>query len=122
MIRGRTILVVTLAGATALAAGTHAGAAASKPKPRTVKMFDNYYGPAKLTVKPGTKLVFKWPSDVGDTHDVKTKSVPKGAKKFQSPPYAAEAKWSTTLKKTGKYKLYCTFHETEMTMTVVVKK
>ncbi len=109
---------VTAAG---IGMGTHAEAART-PKPRVVKMYDNYYGPAKLTIKPGTKVTWKWPSDVGDSHDVKTKSVPKGAKKFKSPPYATQAKWSTTFKKAGRYKLYCTFHETEMTMTVVVKK
>jgi plastocyanin len=120
----RTRRIVTGAVAAAALAGgvTGAHAATSKPKPKTVKVFDNYYGPAKLTVKPGTKVTWKWPSDIGDSHDVKTRSVPKGAKKFQSPPYAAQAKWSQVFKKPGKYKLYCTFHETEMTMTIIVKK
>jgi plastocyanin len=120
----RRQLLTGAAAAAVLAGGvTGAHAAATKaPKPRVVKMYDNYYGPAKLTIKPGTKVTWKWPNDLGDSHDVKTRSVPKGAKKFKSPPYATQAKWSQTFTKTGKYKLYCTFHETEMTMTVVVKK
>lgn len=95
-----------------------------KPKPKTVKVFDNYYAPARLTVKPRTKVTWQWPVDVGDSHDVKTtKDIPKGAKKFQSPPYASgPAKWSQTFTRPGRYKLYCTFHETEMTMTIIVKK
>jgi plastocyanin len=115
------VTVVAVAGATP-AAATVASPSAKKPKAKVVSVFDNYYGPAKLTVKKGQKVTWVWPSDVGDSHDIKTKSVPKGAKKFQSPPYAASAKWSQTFKKAGKYKLYCTFHETEMTMTITVKK
>jgi plastocyanin len=112
------LAVVAVAGATP-AAATVTG---KKPKAKTVKVYDNYYGPAKLTVKAGQKVTWVWPADVGDNHDVKTKSIPKGAKRFQSPPYVAAAKWSQTFKKPGKYKLYCTFHETEMTMTITVKK
>jgi plastocyanin len=105
------------------AAGPSASASAAKV--RKVKMFDNYYSPAKLTVHKGTKVQWVWPSDVGDSHDVKVKKGPKGAKKFASPPFAAAARWPRppmAFKKTGTYKLYCTFHETEMTMTIVVKK
>ncbi len=118
-----------LAGAVPAVAGSapaDAVATAAKkkrrPKPRAVKVRDNYYGPAKLKVRRNTKVTWKWPSDIGDTHDVKTRKVPRGAKKFQSPPYASGAKYSQTFKKPGTYKLYCTFHSTEMTMTVVVKK
>lgn len=105
-------------GVTAVAATT----AKKRPKPRTVGVFDNYYAPAKLTIRPRTRVTWKWPVDVGDSHDVKTRKIPKGARKFASPPYAAEAKWSQTFTKPGRYQLYCTFHETEMTMTVIVKK
>jgi len=119
-----TVTAALVAAVPAVApAAKQATQAKKKPKPKTVRIFDNYYAPAKLTVKPGTKVTWKWPVDVGDNHDVATKSIPKKAKKFKSPPYAAgPAKWSQTFKQPGKYKLYCTFHETEMTMTITVKK
>src|SRR4051794_29427585 len=119
------------AAAALAAAGTGAallftGAPADAGTPvKKVKMFDNYYSPAKLTIKPGTRVQWVWPSGVGDSHDVTLVKRPAGAKKFQSPPYAAAAKWPRpplTFKKPGTYKLVCSFHQTEMTMTIVVKK
>ena len=112
-----------LAAAGAVLGGSAAAAPAAKaPKPKRVNVYDNYYGPAALKVRPGTKVTWVWPSDVGDSHDVKLRKGPKGVKRFQSPPYAAGAKWSRTFKTAGRYQLYCTFHETEMTMTVTVTK
>jgi plastocyanin len=106
----------------ALAAPPGVGAAKKRPKPRTVDVGDNFFAPAKLTVRPGTKVTWKWPTDVGDSHDVKTAKVPKGAKRFASPPYAVGARFARTFTKAGRYKLYCTFHATEMTMTITVRK
>ena len=119
----KAVLAIAVAG-TALTWGGAADGKA-KLKLKKVEMFDNYYAPAKLTVKVGQPVQWVWPSDVGDSHDVKVKSAPKGAKKFASPPFAAAAKWPRppmTFKKSGTYKLFCTFHETEMTMTITVKK
>ncbi len=116
-------LVLSVSGAALFTGGPADGA--TKLKLKKVQMFDNYYSPAKLTVKVGQPVQWVWPADVGDSHDVKTKSVPKGAKKFASPPFAAAAKWPRPpmkFKKAGTYKLFCTFHETEMTMTITVKK
>lgn len=117
-------LVAAVAGVAALIPGGAADGA-TRLKLKQVKMFDNYYSPAKLTVKVGQPVQWVWPSDVGDSHDVKVKKAPAGAKKFASPPFAAAAKWPRPpmkFKKAGTYKLFCTFHETEMTMTITVKK
>lgn len=129
MIRRPSLIVV--AGAVALAGAVPAGAALAhesahaskhhKPKTVKVKVRDNYFVKSKLKVRAGTKVTWTWPSSAGDTHDVKTKKVPKGAKKFHSGAYASGAKYSQTLKKPGKYKLYCTFHQ-GMTMTITVTK
>jgi plastocyanin len=114
--------------AAALAAGFVVAAApgvAAAPTVKKVKMYDNYYSPAKLTIRPGTAVQWVWPADVGDNHDVKLRKAPGGVKKFKSPPYATAAKWPRppkVFKKSGTYRFYCTFHETEMTMTIVVKK
>lgn len=120
---------------------TVAADGASKPKPqrKTVQMKDNYYGPSRLTITRGSTVTWKWPADVGDSHDVKLTKKPSGAtftyvnpdtgkkvtkKTFQSPPFAAgPAKFAVTgFTKPGKYHLICTFHETEMQMDITVRK
>jgi plastocyanin len=123
--RGSLALVALLAASVSVTGAADAAKSKKKPKKlpaKIVKIYDNYYAPAKLTVQPDQKVKWKWPVDIGDSHDVKTKSVPKGAKKFQSQPYAVGATYTQTFTKPGTYQLYCTFHPTEMTMTVVVKK
>jgi plastocyanin len=115
------------------------GALAPKPMKKSVSVKDNYYGPAKLTITRGSTVTWKWPSDVGDSHDVKLAKKPTGAKftyvdgdtgkkvtrtTFQSPPFASgPAKFAVTgFTKPGRYHLICTFHETEMQMDITVKK
>lgn len=114
------------------------GATSRAPQKKTVLMKDNYYSPAKLTINRGSTVTWKWPSDVGDSHDVKLTKKPSGAKftyiseatgkkvtrsKFQSPAFAAAAKFVVQgFTKPGKYHLICTFHETEMTMDITVRK
>jgi plastocyanin len=113
----RLAVVLTLAGA-ALAA---APATAAAPKPRTVRIADNYYAPAKIKVDRGTRVVWRWPDEAGDVHDVKLKSAPKGVKKFQSEPASSFYSFRRTLKAPGRYRIVCTLHE-EMAMTVTVRR
>jgi plastocyanin len=115
---GRRILPV--AAAVALLGAAPAVAAA--PKPKTVQVADNYFQPAKLTLKPKTAVTWKWPSDVAiDVHDVKLKSAPKGVKKWQSEPASSGYRFKRTFTKPGTYKVICTLHE-EMKMTITVRK
>ena len=109
--------VLALAGAALVAAP----ATASAPKPKTVKIADNYYLPAKLTIRPETKVVWRWPAEAGDVHDVKLKSAPKGVRKFHSEPASAGYSFKRTPEKPGRYKIVCTLHE-EMTMTNTVRR
>jgi plastocyanin len=95
-------------------------AAAPKPKPLKVQVGDDYFRPLKKTVKPGTKVVWKWLSVNGNTHDVKLKKGPKGVKKFHSDPAAADFTYKRTLKVKGKYLIICTFHQ-NMVQTITVK-
>jgi plastocyanin len=111
------LLVLAIAGAAILAAP----ATAAAPKPRTVKIADNYYAPAKLSVKRGTRVIWRWPAEAGDVHDVKLKSGPKGVRRFKSEPASAGYSFRRTLKVPGRYRIVCTLHE-EMTMTVTVTK
>ena len=108
---------LAIAGA-ALAA---APAVARAPKPRKVALADNYYLPAKLTVKPGTRITWRWSDDAYDVHDVKLKAGPKGVKKFHSEPGTAGYTFKRVLRKPGRYRIVCTLH-TEMTMTIRVKR
>jgi plastocyanin len=111
----RTLIVLTIAGAALAAAPAQAG-----PR-KGVKVFDNFYLPTKATVKKNTTVVWKWPADGGDVHDVKLKKGPKGAKKFWSEPGSAGYEFKQTLKKPGTYAIVCTLHD-EMKMTITVKK
>ena len=109
--------VLALAGAALDAAP----ATAAAPRPKTVKIADNYYLPAKLTIRPDTKVVWRWPAEAGDVHDVKLKSAPKGVRKFHSEPASAGYSFKRTLAKPGRYRIVCTLHE-EMTMTITVRR
>ena len=112
----RPLIALALAGAALAAAPAQAG-----PRQKTVKVFDNFYLPTKATVKANTTVVWKWPADGGDVHDVKLKKGPKGAKKFWSDPGSAGYQFKQKLKKPGTYAIVCTLHE-EMKMTIKVTK
>ena len=115
----RRVLAAPLVGVLALAL---AGAsAASAPKTKTVKVGDDYYLPAKLTVKKGTKIKWSWIAGNSDTHDVRLKSGPKGVKKFHSAIAASDYTFTKKLTVPGTYKIYCSLHKT-MRETIVVKR
>lgn len=133
-----SVALAALVAAGAVAAVAD-GATTATPQKKSVSVNDNFYGPAKLTITKGSTVTWKWPADVGDSHDVKLTKKPTGAKftfvspdtgkkvtkgTFQSPPFASgPAKFVVTgFNKPGKYHLICTFHETEMQMDITVKK
>jgi plastocyanin len=95
---------------------------AKKPKPRTVRVADYYFSPARLTVKAGTTVVWKWPAGGGDSHDVVLRKGPRGAKKFASEIFSADERFPQKLKVPGKYLIVCTLHEEDMQQTIVVKR
>jgi plastocyanin len=113
----KPVAVLAIAGAALVAAP----ATAAAPKPRKVKIADNYYLPAKLTVKPRTKIVWRWPAEAGDVHDVKLKSAPKGVKRFHSQPASSGYSFKRVLEKRGRYRIVCTLHA-EMRMTITVRR
>ena len=115
----KAVAVLALAGAAFIAAP----ATAAAPKPRTVKINDNYFVPDSVTVKRGATVTWKWPGfeEAGDVHDVKLKSGPKGVKKFHSQAASTDFSFKRRLKVAGKYKIICTLHE-EMRMTIRVKR
>jgi plastocyanin len=113
----RTVLV-TAALVAAVTPVASAGGAHTKPKTRTVGVNDDFYDPAKLTIHAGDKVKWVWHSNGFGLHDV---YVDTGPSDFHSPTQGAGS-FTYTFKKAGTYKLYCTQHEADMTMTVTVKK
>lgn len=120
-VRGvRAAALAVAAGAVVLAA---APADASRPPRKRVDVADNFFGPPKLTVKAGTKIVWRWTEESADVHDVKLTSAPKGVKRFHSVPATAGFVYARTLTKPGIYKIVCTLHvEDGMKMTIRVRK
>jgi plastocyanin len=118
----RSAALVAAVGVTAAFAVAPVGLAAKHkpPKPRTVKVGDDYFSPVAIKVPKGTTVVWKWLAYNGNTHDVKLRKGPKGVKHFHSDPAAADFTYKRKLTVKGKYTVICTFHE-GMTMTVTVK-
>jgi plastocyanin len=117
---GLTIAVI--AGLTAASAAVPAAAGGGKPQRKTVKIADNYYSPAKLTVNRNSTITWKWPDTTGDTHDVLLDQGPKGVKEFQSEQAGSFYSYKRKLTVPGVYKIICTLHEQEMKMTITVRK
>ena len=88
-------------------------AAPAQAATRTAHLFDDYFTPVSLTVKPGTTIMWRWPSfmEAGDVHDVKLKSGPKGVKRFHSEAAAMDFSFKRKLTVPGTYKIICTLHE-----------
>lgn len=103
----RTVRVFLLATAiSAVMVGLVVGQAAAGKK--TVKLGDNFFSPASLTVKKGTLVRFKW---IGENdHNVVKKKGP--GKPFGSVTTDAPGiHFKKRFKKTGNYKIICTIHE-----------
>ena len=106
-------------------AAAGAGAASHEKKQpksvtKTVGIHDNYYEPARLTVRQNTIVKWQWPITTGDTHDVTLKKGPKGVKKFQSEIAASDYSYKYRFKVAGKYHIICSLHE-GMTMDITVR-
>ena len=107
----RVVLIIAAVAALAAAAGP-----ATAGKVASVELGTSYYAPAKVTVKKGDKVRFRWNPSF-DLHDVNVKS---GPQKFKS-PLQASGTWTRKFTKPGKYVLYCTQHS-DMGMTLKVKR
>ncbi len=117
----RGLALALLAGVLALALAGASATAKHRTKTKTVKVGDDYYSPAKLTIKKGTKVRWTWNADNTDTHDVRLKKGPHGVKKFKSELAASDYSFSKKFTKPGTYKIYCSLHR-EMKETIVVKR
>lgn len=98
-------------GATAGAGVAVAGAAS---KTRTVNVTDSVYTPRKLTVRSGTKVVWRFNGSL--PHNVE---VTRGPELFSSSIFK-KGQFARRLRARGTYKIVCTLH-TNMTMKVIVR-
>ncbi len=105
----------TLAGVLLVAASVVTTAGVASAASETVEVRDNSFSPSKLTVDAGDSVTWKW---VGaNAHNVVTKKAPK---KFKS-KVQSKGTYTQTLKKPGKYTIYCTLHS-GMDMKITVEK
>ena len=114
----RGAVALTALAACALVPAT-AGAGAGPTK--TVTLHDDYFSPAKLTVRPNTTIKWVWAPALTDTHDVMLVKHPKGVKPFMSEYAAGDYTFKRMLTKPGTYTFKCDLHQ-GMNMTIVVKK
>ena len=118
----RRLLAALLAGAACLMWAAPAGAE-RKPQRKTVKVGDNFFQPAELRVNRRSQITWRWPREAGgDVHDVKLVKAPRGERKFESESATYDFEFRRRLKRPGLYRFVCTFHETEMAMTIRVRR
>jgi plastocyanin len=109
-VTGARAAAVLLATGVAAAAVIPAASGASSPVKKTVKVGDDYFAPAKLSVPRNSTIAFKWLAANVNTHDVKLRRGPKGVKRFHSQPATAYFTYRRKLTVKGTYVVVCTFH------------
>jgi plastocyanin len=118
-------LVLGLAVATSLAAGTAVAGKLPK-KPPVVSVADFYFGPNEVTIHRGGSVKWIWAAANTEPHDVHLKQGPKGLKAKGSystkTTAVTNARFEKSFTTPGTYKYICTIHPTQMKMTVTVKK
>lgn len=114
--RKRTIpALIAIAALAALPA--LGGTAMAAPK-TTVKLGDNFFSPAKKTVRRGTKVRFKWTGD--NPHNVTKTRGPGG--RFASRTTSRDGvNFAKRFKKRGVHRMICTIHPEEMRLKLVVR-
>lgn len=109
---------VALIAIVAVAAVSGLGGVASAAPTTTVKLGDNFFKPARKTIRRGTKVRFKW---VGSNpHNVTKRKGPGGGFKSRTTSRRG-VNFAKRFTKRGTYKLICTIHPTEMRLTLKVR-
>jgi plastocyanin len=112
------VLTVGAVAMVATAAGTAGAAsfrpAAEAPAARTINVTvgDNFYRPARLSVRRGTQVRWRWRG--GDAHNV---TVASGPQRFSSRTQQAGT-FTRTLRRRGRYRIVCTIHGQSMRIRV----
>ncbi len=106
---------MTLAAALLVAAPVVVQAGAASAATETIEVRDNSFSPAKETAAVGDTVTWKWVGS--NSHNVVVRN---GPKKFKS-KVQSKGTYSQTMKKAGKYTIYCTLHS-GMDMKLTVEK
>jgi plastocyanin len=116
--RTMTVLVAIAALAAIPALGGSAGGATGSARTTTIKLGDNFFKPARKTIRRGTKVRFRW---VGrNPHNVTKTRGPGG--RFRSRTTSRRGiNFAKRFTKRGTYRLICTIHPTEMRLTLRVR-
>ncbi|HEU4975747.1 MAG TPA: hypothetical protein VFT50_11700 [Baekduia sp.] len=112
-----TLAVGAAAAPTGAAPRRTAEHAPAQGTTRSVGVTSDFYDRDKLTVHVGDRVRWVWHPSGFALHDVYVHS---GPERFHSPTQAAGT-FLHRFKRAGRFKLYCTQHES-MTMTITVKK
>jgi plastocyanin len=99
-----------------LVAGLAAVAAPALAATRSVRLVDNRFSPASLTVRAGDTVVFRHAGQA--PHNVVTTGRP--PQRFASPLLRRGQSYRRTLNRAGRYRLVCTLHP-GMRMTLRVR-
>jgi plastocyanin len=125
----RRLTSATAAALIAVAFGALATAGSASPsakatQPKIVKVKDDFYTPDSVRVRKRGKVTWKW-TPVFNNHDVTLLKGPDGVKKsnFRSQTTSnPDYEFTKRLRKTGRYRFYCTVHPDVMRMTVRVRR
>lgn len=98
-------LVTGLLGATLLAGGDGTDASAATGYTRTVTLRDIAFHPAKLSIRRGTKVRWRW-LDEATPHTVTSR----GKRRFRSARARVEGTHVVRFTKRGTYSYHCTIH------------
>ncbi len=111
-------------GAVPVVSASAAAKPKPKPKPTIVKVADDYFSPATLTVGKGQTVKWVWDSMNTNTHNVTLTKAPKSVKKgqFKSADGSIGIRFERQLTTPGSYTFICTVHPTVMRTTITVTK
>jgi len=110
--------VPVLIAVAALAALSPLGGTAAAAQKTTITLGDNFFAPAKKTVRRGTKVRFKWIG--GNPHNVTKRRGP-GPQFASRTTSARGVNFAKRFKKRGTYRLICTIHPGEMRLKLTVR-
>ena len=99
-----------------------AARAAGAQQRRTVSVGDFYLTPRRITVSPGTRIVWRWLGDNTDMHDVTLAQGPRGVRRWQSETAATGYSYRRTLRKPGRYTVVCSLHPDTMVQRIRVSR
>ena len=104
-------IVVAVAAVLAVVIGVLPSLAAT----RTVKIKDNFFSPGRVAVSKGATVTWKWAGV--NPHNVTTRRVPAGVRKFHSTTKTSGT-YSHRFTKPGLYLFVCTVHGFKMAINV----